>query len=191
MTELEKIAFAKSYVEKLANGINPLTGQAVPDTDIINNVKISRCLFYVADIIRQVLENGGTSQRKGKVAKMPFQLDYQARKAFRYSEEPIPISEITRRINELIAPEKMLKLSYKHILDWLIEIGLLTVAYDITGKTIRCPTASGLGLGITNEQRQSARGIYTVTLYSKAAQAFIVDNLDAVIERRQIPKKAE
>ena len=27
MTELEKIAHAKTYVEKLANGINPLTDQ--------------------------------------------------------------------------------------------------------------------------------------------------------------------
>jgi len=45
MTELEKIAYAKSYIEKLANGINPLTNQEVPESDIINNVKISRCLF--------------------------------------------------------------------------------------------------------------------------------------------------
>lgn len=45
MTELEKIAYAKTYIEKLANGINPLTNQAVPDDDIINNVRISRCLF--------------------------------------------------------------------------------------------------------------------------------------------------
>ena len=37
MTELEKIAYAKTYIEKLANGINPLTDQPVPDSDSINN----------------------------------------------------------------------------------------------------------------------------------------------------------
>ena len=42
MTELEKIAYAKTYIEKLANGVNPVTGQVVPDGDVINNVKISR-----------------------------------------------------------------------------------------------------------------------------------------------------
>lgn len=52
MTELEKIAYAKTYIEKLANGINPLTDQPVPDSDSINNVRISRCLFYVSDILR-------------------------------------------------------------------------------------------------------------------------------------------
>ena len=35
MTEVEKIAYARMYIEKLANGINPLTDKAVPDTDLI------------------------------------------------------------------------------------------------------------------------------------------------------------
>ena len=66
MTEVEKIAYAKTYIEKLANGINPLTDQPVPDSDSINNVRISRCLFYVSDLLRQIVENGGVSQRKTK-----------------------------------------------------------------------------------------------------------------------------
>lgn len=111
MTELEKIAYAKTYIEKLANGINPVTGQVVPDDDVINNVKISRCLFYVSDLLRQVVENGGISQSKAKIVKQPFQLDYEARKQFRYSESPIPISEIAKRINELIPIKNMQKLS--------------------------------------------------------------------------------
>lgn len=117
MTELEKITYAKIYVDKLANGINPLTGQQIPDSDIINNVKISRCLFYVSDILRQVIEQENHSPRKVKIVKKPFQLDYEARKIFEYSEFPISISEITRRINALIRPDEMKKLNYKHIAD--------------------------------------------------------------------------
>ena len=125
MTELEKIAYAKTYIEKLANGVNPVTGQVVPDGDVINNVKISRCLFYVSDLLRQMIEEKALSQTKGKSAKQPFQLDYEARKQFRYSGSPIPISEIAKRINELIPIEKMQKLSYKCLLDWLIESNFL------------------------------------------------------------------
>ena len=185
MTELEKIAYAKSYMEKLANGLNPLTGQAVPYADIINNVRISRCLFYVSDILRQVVENGGISQRKVKTAKVPFQLDHEARKNFRYSETPIPISEITRRINELTQPEEMKKLNYKSILEWLIQAGFLVVVEEDDGKTARKPTENGERLGIAAEQRQGARGVYTVVVYNKAAQQFILDNLDAAIELSQ------
>ena len=182
MTELEKIAYAKTYIEKLANGINPLTNQPVPESDSINHVKISRCLFYVSSLLGQIVENGGLSQRKAKTVKTPFWLGYEARKDFRYSEVSIPISEITRRINELIQPEEMKKLNYKTILDWLIQIGLLAVIQGDDGKSIRKPAEHGVQLGIVTEQRQSSRGLYTVVVYNKEAQQFILDNLDAVIE---------
>lgn len=185
MTELEKIAYAKIYVDKLANGINPLTDQEVQGSDIINNVKISRCLFYVSAILGQVIEKESHSQRKVKIIKAPFQLDYEARKIFQYSEVPIPISEITRRINELIQPEEMKKLNYRHIVDWLIQAGFLTLVTRDDGKVVRKPTDNGVQLGIATEQRQSPRGIYTVVVYNKEAQQFILDNLDAVIEISQ------
>ena len=54
MTELEKIAYAKSFIDKLANGINPINEEVVPDDDLINNVRISRCLFYVSEILERV-----------------------------------------------------------------------------------------------------------------------------------------
>lgn len=59
MTELEKIARAKMYMDKLANGIDPISDTLAPDRDIINQVRLSRCFFFVSDVLRQVLENGG------------------------------------------------------------------------------------------------------------------------------------
>ena len=50
MTELETIQRAKMYIDNLANGINPLNGQHLPEEDIVNNVRISRCLFYVSNL---------------------------------------------------------------------------------------------------------------------------------------------
>lgn len=185
MTELEKIAYAKSYVEKLANGINPVTGQVVPDGDVINNVKISRCLFYVSDLLRQMIEEKALSQPKEKPVKQPFQLDYEVRKQFRYSESPISISEITRRINALISTEKMQKLSYKQIRDWLVELDFLVEITQISGKITRRPTRDGVRLGITMEHREGQRGPYSVIVYDLEAQKFILDNLDGVIERMQ------
>ena len=39
MTELETIQRAKIYIDNLANGINPLNGQHLPEEDIVNNVR--------------------------------------------------------------------------------------------------------------------------------------------------------
>lgn len=60
MTELETMKRAKMYIDKLANGINPLDNTNVSEDDIINNVRISRCFFYISNILRQVIENIGT-----------------------------------------------------------------------------------------------------------------------------------
>ena len=57
---------------------------------------------------------------------------------------PIPVSEITRRINELISDEDMTELNYKHILNWLFEIGAFQFVSDDEGKMTRQPTSTGL-----------------------------------------------
>ena len=67
---IELLKHAKGYIEKMANGINPLTNEKIPDDELINNVRISRCLFYVNDILEDVLTNGGINNKKTK--KLPF-----------------------------------------------------------------------------------------------------------------------
>lgn len=57
MTELAKMQRAKMYIDKLANGINPIDDTPAADSDIINNVRLSRCLFYASDVLRQVIDN--------------------------------------------------------------------------------------------------------------------------------------
>ena len=59
MDNLELLMRAKTYMDKLANGVNPLDDTPVLEDDIVNNIRISRCFFYVSDVLRQVIENGG------------------------------------------------------------------------------------------------------------------------------------
>lgn len=46
-----KLKVAIDWINKLANGMNPLDGSTLPDSDIVNNVHISRCLFYFAIVL--------------------------------------------------------------------------------------------------------------------------------------------
>ena len=181
MTELETLERAKTYMEKLANGINPIDGTVIPDEDVVNNVRLSRCFFYVADVLRQVIDNGGVASQK-KVKKEPFFLSAERRDAFEFSETPISISEISRRINALSTSENMEKLSYKTIRDWLESLGMLENALDGNGKTTKRPTPQGESIGIRVESRTNLSGVYFVVIYNRDAQSFIVDNLDAIIE---------
>ena len=187
-TELEVMIHAKSYLDKLANGINPLTGEALPDTDIVNQVRISRCLFFVSDVLRQVIENGGL-KKASKAARIPFELTAEQINRFQLFEQPIFISAITERINSLTENENMRKLSHRSITAFLEREGFLVQYSDSQGKTKREPTDRGMELGITTEERTSQHGDYRVVLYDKNAQQFILDHMSQIAEINQMPKK--
>lgn len=174
MTELEKIERAKMYMDKLANGIDPISDQEAPESDIINNVRLSRCFFYVSDILRQVIDNGGvvTQKRLSKPSKAPFSIAYEKRANFDYSENPIPISDIARRINALSENENMAQMKYGSITGWLLGIGMLQLSPSGTGRQTKSPTVAGIELGISTETRTGMNGIYTAVLYNKHAQEF-------------------
>lgn len=180
MTDLEIMQRAKTYMDKLANGINPLDDTTLSENDIVNNVRISRCLFYVSDVLRQVIENGGNVTKK-KTPKEPFHISFEDIQKFPFSNTPIPISEIAKRINEITPNENMKKISHKHLTDWLISIEMLRLETKPDGKTAKRPTEGGKELGITTEIRHGMQGDYTVVLYNLSAQHFIIDNIEAVI----------
>ena len=59
MTEFDTIKRAQMYIEKMAKGINPLDNKPIPEQDLINNVRISKCLSFASGILCRVIENGG------------------------------------------------------------------------------------------------------------------------------------
>lgn len=187
MTELETMERAKMYMEKLANGINPIDDSMIPDDDMVNNVRLSRCFFYVADVLRQIIDKGSvTPQQKQK--KEPFSLTLEQWNAFEYSLAPIPVTELAKRISALSGNKGMSNLSYKAIRDWLEDSGMLTETLDGNGKIVKWPTAQGESMGITLEARTGKNGAYFVVVYNSAAQHFIMDNLDAIIELENTTK---
>lgn len=181
MTELETIARAKMYIDKLANGINPLDDTAVAENDIVNNVRISRCLFFVSDTLRRVLENGGVGVAS-RVKKNKFKITAEELEKFAFSDRPIPVSEITKRINDIADTENSTKLSHNTITSWLSEIGMLNEMINTEGKKRKRPTAEGAELGIFVKEVTSQNGTFNVVFYNKSAQKFIVDNIPSVIE---------
>lgn len=181
MTELETLERAKMYMEKLANGINPIDGTQIPDEDVINNVRLSRCFFYVADVLRQVIELGGVSSLKSGI-KLPFFLPIERRSDFAFSAQPISVSEVAKRINDLIEGQNMTKLPVRAIQDWLMALEILEEYQNGEGKTAKRPTAQGENMGITLESRTWEAKTYFVVVYDLDAQHFILDNLDAIIE---------
>ena len=180
MADLEVLKRAKIYMDKLANGINPIDNNPVDENDIVNNVRLSRCFFYVSDILRQVIENGGGIGRTNK-KKDDFYISSEKLENYKYSNKSVPVSKIAERINELIDNNNIKKITYNHINEWLLSIDMLKIETKADGKTAKRPTKAGNDIGITTEERIGRNGKYIVTVYNIDAQHFIIDNIDAII----------
>lgn len=180
MNDMEIMARAKMYVEKLANGINPLTDMEVAENDVVNNVRISRCLFYVADVLGQVLDNGGV-HKKSSSKKEPLKLTTEQLVNFEYFPTPVPVSVFVEKVNSLVDTNVMKKLKTTSITNWLVDIEMLQVVELPNGRTNKMPTEKGTALGITTETRVGQYGEYSIVLYDINAQHFIIDNFDAVV----------
>ena len=127
MDDLDIMKRAKQYIADLANGIDPLTGAELPDSDIVNNVRISRCLYYTAEVLQKVIDNGGEVQReKPKRSELaPFSLTDEQALALKPADDDLSASKVAGIINAQIDEGKTKKLSGRKLTDWLQEKGLL------------------------------------------------------------------
>ena len=182
MNEMDTMARAKMYIEKLANGINPLTDTELPSEDVVNNVHISRCFFYVADVLGRVIDNGGI-KKKSSGRKASFSLTQEQITKFELSEKPVSVSDFVEKLNRFIDENSMKKLKTTSITNWLVDIEMLEIVKLPNNKTKKMTTAKGNAIGIDTETRTSLYGEYTIVLYDKNAQQFILDNIDSVIAK--------
>ena len=81
----------------------------------------------------------------------------------------------------------MQKLKTTSITAFLLQSGLLFEEESPNGSKNKRPTEAGRSLGITTTVRSGQNGEYTAVIYSKEAQQFIMDNLDAIVAVNAAP----
>jgi len=178
MKDDKKIRTAKEWILNLANGINPLDGSYIKDDDIVNNVHVSRCLFYVASLIDP---SGNKVSKKSREYEYDFNISTDDLSKVIITERT-GIANFVREINKFV-PENMRPLSYSRILNWLMNNGYLEeIEVDTMGKK-KSPTSSGKEIGITAEIREGIKGKYWAVEYNRSAQSFILNNIYAIIEK--------
>ncbi len=185
--ELELLERAKMYIDSMAKGINPVTGEYADEEDVINEVKVSRCLYYVSDVLEEMtkIKKKALIKRSDRVA---FTLDIEQRSKFEIDPKGLSVSQIVDKLNSLTDELYVKKLKSTAITTWLVEIGMLEVVESTLGNSMKRPTSLGRENGIYTEERFGRDGRqYTGVFYSPEAQQFILDNLDAVIEVNQRP----
>ena len=171
---------AKMYMDKLSDGVDPVSGEILPNDTALNNERLARCFKFISEVLTQLIDLGGLSvlseaNKPADVSKnqklRPFELPNDKRKRIFLNAKPIDVSEFTRSINKHISVESMEKLKGNAFATWLLAKGYL----EKEGST-RKPTHKGLNIGISTHLKQTSQ-----LMYSREAQQFLLDNLDEII----------
>ena len=124
--------------------------------------------------------NAGAGFVAGRAAKERFHLTDAELAKYPADDAPVPVSEIARRLNDLLAPGANIeKLYFKSIRDWFVLQGLLESKTDAVGKTHFEPTEAGLAAGMQTEPRIGKNGeSYNAVLYGPAAQKLVLEHVN-------------
>ena len=169
----QKTKVAIEWIKKLANGINPIDGSILSDKDVVNNVHISRCLFYVAELLEEV---GKRKPSSSKQYEMEFSLTQEELSRIIIPEKTT-VSVFVREINRVI-PDDRKPLSVSTITNWLVRSGYMDEVFNEEGrKMTRVPSDLGKSIGLSSELRSGPNGEDTSVTYDAKAQGFILEKL--------------
>ena len=180
MNEIDKMKRAKNYLELLAVGVDPLTGELMDDNEsVLLNDRIRNCFTYVSSVLDRVIANGGEVGRKVASPKAVFSITDEQKNNIEISENSIGATILTKRINEVL-DESSKKANAVHITNWLLKEGYLVE--NVYGKNkIRVASPKGEAIGIKTVERQNQNGIwYKQNLYSPDAQMLIIKNIEEI-----------
>ena len=177
----EKLEKSIIYLQRIADGKNPVTNMPAPEDSVLNNPNVIRCMYFVKEILEEVKRNGGCIGKKKKNSDVP-DFPLSVLNGFVYQEDK-SITKVVGQINELIDSDLYVPLTYSPVVKWLKQNGYLTEDMNQElGKKVTMATEKGTEIGIYSEKRESMYGkIYMATLYGKQAQEFIISNMKEIL----------
>ncbi len=182
MTELKKLQETMDFMDKLANGINPLSDTEHPEDTLLNDVRLIRKFFHAAQILEKVVQNGGIVGYVRMRDRKPFQITQDLKEKVELSEKPVTISGLVNSINAVSYSPDMKKLTPTQVTAWLENAGFLKTELNAEGKNQRTPTENAASIGIEQVERKNASGsAFQMNLYNMEAQAFVLDNLSSAL----------
>ena len=156
------------FLECLAKGSNPFTGDEIDNDSVINDVRFVRKFYELRDF----LQENDEEEKKPKVKKVPFV--FKTKEGIVY--KPMAISVFVDKINEVNLEENMKRFTRTPIMGWLFGNDYLELDKD-NQKYI---TEKGLEAGIFYDHRVSSSGReYNVIMYSVDLLNHILDLIES------------
>ncbi len=182
MTELEKIAYAKSFLDKLAAGIDPTDNSPIPEGDVAAKARVVGCYTYVSDLLGTLVANPLVVNDLYKSDEWKVTPEVLA--SIECSHYYVSVSKFAGRIDAALRSRR--KFTAHEINPWLFANGYLEQVTEYDGKSVKRPTQKGIEVGFLLEQTVTPSGrVQSGIRLNYTAQCFIRDHLPEIIGHAQ------
>lgn len=176
--EIEKLTNAKETIEKLAGGINPLSGEAIEKGNLICDENINDTLLYTAQKLDKLIK---WELNKGLKETLKFVISKEELEKIKLPDKKIGVNEFAKHINQVINTNISKKLSGVEINKRLKQMGVLGEEQEDNKKrTVTNENSSKYGIEV--EKRTFNGKEYEAIVFNEEGKKFLLDNLESIME---------
>ena len=175
--DMEKIRKAKAVMDKIANGINPVTGEEIVGDHFLHDPRMIRCFFFVSQVLDDVAK--GNFSKSSKQQRFLMTEEEKARVVFR--DELIGMNEFAKCVNQQVDVLKSRKANAVTINKALKEKGILTekVMADNKRQTVANEKSAEYGFEMITRSYEGRE--YEQLVMNDAGKRYLMEHLEELI----------
>lgn len=177
-SEFEKIDKAKLVLQKIAKGVNPLTGEVIEKDSFLNDAKIIRCFYFVTEILDNVMK-GAYNSRSNKLSE--FIISPEQKSRVELPAGKIGVNEFSKCINSCLVLSTSKKLTGVELNKRLKKLGVLSEESTSGGKTRTVTNENSAGYGFETDKRNYNGVEYDAVVINDIGKKYLLDNIESIM----------
>lgn len=173
--DIEKIEKAKTILQSIASGNNPINGEIIEEENFINDPRLIRMFYFIAEVLDNVTK-GNYSERKIS----EFVITDEQKNKVVFTEGNIGVNEIARCINQQINLLMSKKVTGVVINNGLKRLGILSEGMDDLGKKRTTTNEKSADYGFQLEKRNYNGVEYYMVVIDEKGKRYILDNIEKI-----------
>lgn len=173
MKKNSQLLASANMLQKLAEGIDPLTGELISDDHLLNNPIIIRHLFFCVNFMSNEIEGKKRKRQRNRT----FSITDEQMAAIVLPERKLGVNDFAKAVNVVIDPLISKKLTGTMINKKLKSLGILSEKLTEKGGWRTGTNELSEGYGIETISRVFDGKPYEQIVFNDVGKAFLLNNL--------------
>jgi hypothetical protein len=175
--EIEKVQKARGVMQKLAEGMNPLSGEQIGKDDFLCDARMAGCFNFIAEVLESIAKHSNESQAR----ELKFVITPEQKGKVALPEGKIGVNEFSKRVNECLNLDISKRLTGVELNKRLKKLGVLSEENLEEGRARTITNEKSTEYGFEMEKRKYNGVEYDMVLINNTGKKYLLDNLENIM----------